>query len=385
MKAKKVLAGILASVCMISMTACGSTTSTSTTSTGAASTNASAMTSSSSAGSESTSASSASSATSASSSSSEETAASSETVAATSSSASEAGKALNTTDGLIGISVPSADHGWTAGVAYYAEQKCKELGLEDGTGYRLLTADSVNDQANDIDELINMGCTSIVLDPQNNEVSVAAQKILDAGINLIVFDRKIDGDYTAYLAGDNAGIGTNAAKYLGEALNGEGTIAVMSAPSVGSVSVERTEAFEEAMKKEYPNIKLIEVTAEGFTQEAGLTMATDMLTANDEIDAVFSIDDEPSLGILQAVKEAGRTDVKYISGGGGAQSWYQKIQSEKDITLFTETYSPAMIGDAIELAQQIQQGKDFQKETILPNNTVDASNVADYIDADSPY
>lgn len=384
MKAKNILAGIIASVCMISMTACGGTTSTGTTSTGAASASTAATANSSSAASASSSASDASSA---SSSSKEGTAAtsSSEEVAANSSSASEAGKALNTTDGLIGISVPSADHGWTAGVAYYAEQKCKKLGLEDGTGYRLLTADSVNDQANDIDELINMGCTSIVLDPQNNEVSVAAQKILDAGINLVVFDRKIDGDYTAYLAGDNAGIGTNAAKYLGDALNGKGTIAVMSAPSVGSVSVERTEAFEAAMKKDYPDIRLIEVTAEGFTQEAGLTMATDMLTANDQIDAVFSIDDEPSLGILQAVKEAGRTDVKYISGGGGAQSWYQKIQTEKDITLFTETYSPAMIGDAIELAQQIQQGKDFRKETILPNDTVDAKNVADYIDANSPY
>ncbi|MEE8885032.1 MAG: substrate-binding domain-containing protein [Eubacteriales bacterium] len=376
MKAKSILAGLVAAACAVSMTACGSTSSTSTTTSSSSSTS-SASVSSSSATSE----------TSSTSSSTDETvtASSTESVETVSSSSSSEAVALNTTDGLIGISVPSADHGWTAGVAYYAEQKCEELGLEEGTGYTLLTADSVNDQANDLDELINMGCTSIVLDPQNNEVSVAAQKVLDAGINLIVFDRKIDGDYTAYLAGDNAGIGTNAAKYLGEALGGEGTIAVMSAPSVGSVSVERTEAFTEYMTENYPDIELVEVTAEGFTQEAGLTMATDMLTAYDQIDAVFSIDDEPSLGILQAVKEAGRTDVKYISGGGGAQSWYQKIQTEEDITLFTETYSPSMIGDAIELAQQIQQGEDFEKETILPNETVDASNVADYIDEDSPY
>lgn len=292
---------------------------------------------------------------------------------------------INTADGLIGIAVPSADHGWTAGAAYYAQQKCEELGLKEGEDYKLLTSDNVNDQANDMDELIDMGCTSIVLLPHNDEVSVAAQKVIDAGINLVVFDRKITGDYTAYLAGDNAGIGVNGADYIGEALGGEGVVAVMSAPSVGSVSVDRTEAFKDEMAEKYPNIELIEVTADGFTQEAGLSMASDMLIANEHIDAVFSIDDEPSLGILQAIKEAGRTDIKYISGGGGAQAWYKMIESEKDIALFTETYSPSMIGDAIALAQSIQKGEDFEKETIIPNTTVDASNVKDFLDEASPY
>lgn len=288
-------------------------------------------------------------------------------------------------NGLIGIALPAADHGWVAGTIYYAEQKCKSLGLEQGTQYKIVTSANVNEQANQIDELISQNCSAIVLLPHNDEVSVAAQKIVDAGIKLIVFDRKVTGDYDAYVAGDNAGIGTNGAKYLGDALGGKGTIAVMSAPSVGSVSVERTEAFVAEMEKSYPDINLVEVTASGFTQEAGLKMATDMLVANPEIDAVFSIDDEPSLGILQAVKDASRTDVKYISGGGGAQSWYTTMQNEKDISCFTETYSPSMIGDAIQAAVDILAGNDVAKDTIIPNTTVDVNNVADYIDADSPY
>ncbi|MDF2941164.1 MAG: LacI family transcriptional regulator [Herbinix sp.] len=290
-----------------------------------------------------------------------------------------------TKDGLIGISLPAADHGWIAGTIFYAQEKVKELGLAEGTGYKIVTSENINDQANDIDELIALGCTSIVLLPHNDEVSVAAQKIIDKGINLIVFDRKVTGDYTAYVAGNNAGIGTKAAEYLGEALAGKGTIAVMSAPSVGSVSVERTDAFKEEMKAKYPDITLIEVTAGGFTQEAGLTMATDMLVSNPQIDAVFSIDDEPSLGILQAIHEAGRTDIKYISGGGGAQTWYTKIQSETESKCFTETYSPSMIGDAIQVAVDIQQGKEYQKDTIIEPTTIDSSNVADFINAASPY
>ena len=44
-----------------------------------------------------------------------------------------------------------------------------------------------------------------------------------------------------------------------------------------------------------------------------------------------------------------------------------------------------MIGDAIQLALDIQQGKDYEKDTILDPETVDATNVEDYIDANSPY
>ncbi|MEY8355516.1 substrate-binding domain-containing protein [Lachnospiraceae bacterium 54-53] len=289
------------------------------------------------------------------------------------------------TSGLIGIALPAADHGWVAGTIYYAEQKCKSLGLDEGGGYKIVTSANVNEQANQIDELIAQKCSAIVLLPHNDEVSVAAQKIIDAGIKLIVFDRKVTGDYTAYVAGNNAGIGTSAAKYLGDKLGGKGIVAVMSAPSVGSVSVERTEAFEKEMAASYPDVQLIEVSASGFTQEAGLSMATDMLVANPQIDAVFSIDDEPSLGILQAVKDANRTDVKYISGGGGAQSWYSKIQKESDISCFTETYSPSMISDAIQAAKDILDGKYVPKDTIIEPSTVDSSNVADFINSDSPY
>ena len=37
---------------------------------------------------------------------------------------------VNTEDGMIGIAIPSADHGWMAGIAYYAQQKADEMGLK---------------------------------------------------------------------------------------------------------------------------------------------------------------------------------------------------------------------------------------------------------------
>lgn len=285
-------------------------------------------------------------------------------------------------DQTLAVVIPAAEHGWLAGVAYYAEQKADELGLED---YKIVTSSNVNEQASQLDELISQKVGAIVLQPHTDEVSVAAKKVTDAKIPLVVFDRKVGADYNAYVAGSNPQIGESSADYLGEKLNGEGTIAILNVPSSGSVSSERVDAFKEKISSEYPEIKTIEMTAENFTQEAGLKAASDMLTANKHVDAIFSIDDESSLGIIQAIKEANRTDIKYISGAGGSQSYFKQIKDNTSIECFTATYSPSMIGDAMEVAVKIMDGEDVNKEEIVAPTIVTKDNVDKFIDADSPY
>lgn len=305
-------------------------------------------------------------------------AAAADTTAAESTEAAAKGKAM---EGKLGIIVLEADHGWLAGVSYYAEQKCKELGID----YQIYTSGNVNDQASQIEEAIAEGCAAIVLEPHTDEVSVAAQKIVDANIPLILFDRTVTGDYTAYVAGDNPGIGTQSAKVIGDKLAGKGDVAVLNVPSSGVVSTDRVNAFKAEMAKSYPDIKLIDITADDFTQENGLKTASDALVANPHIDAIFSIDDESSMGILQAIKDAGRTDIQLLSGCGGCQAYFNKINSETGITLFTATYSPMMIQDAIMTAIDVVNGKSVEKDIIIPPTIVNKENVAEFLDDTSPY
>jgi ribose transport system substrate-binding protein len=276
-----------------------------------------------------------------------------------------------------------------AALAYYAEQKAKEMGWQSGTDYLVLTSTSIAEQANQIDEMIALKPAAIVLAPHNFELAVSAQRITAAGIPWVNCDRRVEAEYNAYVGGDNPGHGTESAKYIGkyitEKLNGQGTVAVMHVPAGGSVSTERVEAFKKEMAANYPAIRLIDVTASAFTQEAGLEMATDMLTANPKLDVVYSINDIPSLGVLQAVREANRKDVKLISGGGGAQAWFNNILNVNDIDLFTATYPPSFIKEAIQVAVDILAGKEVPKSTIVPTIVVDRTNVRDFLDPNSPY
>ncbi|MBA5728418.1 substrate-binding domain-containing protein [Aerococcaceae bacterium INB8] len=284
--------------------------------------------------------------------------------------------------GELAIIIPGAEHGWLAGIAYYAELKAEELGIEN---YRILTSSNVNEQASQIDEVLSQEVAGVVLLPHTDELSLSAQKLVEADIPLIVFDRRVDVDYTAYVAGSNPEIGEATAEVLGEELGGAGKIAVLNNPSAGSVSYERVDAFKAVMEEKYPDIELVDMTVENFTQEEGLSVATDMLVANPELDAIFSIDDESSLGILQAIRDAGREDVQFLSGAGGSQAYFQQIADSEGINLFTATYSPSMIGDAIEEAWKILNGEDVEKDQIVSPTIVNQENVSDFLDADSPY
>lgn len=283
--------------------------------------------------------------------------------------------------GTVAIITPEAEHGWIAGVTYYAEQKCKELGVD----YKTYQSSNVNEQANDIQDAIAAGSSAVVMFPHNEEVSVAAKEVVDAEIPLVVFDRKIDVDYSAFIAGDNASMGKESAEYIGKLLEGKGTVAVQNVPSTGSVSTERVDGFKSVMSEKYPDIKLVDFTVDGFAQEQGLAAASDLLTANSSLDAIYSLDDESSLGFIKAVEEAGRKDIKTISGGGGGQSYFKAIGENGDIDLFTATYSPMMMGDAVQAAVDILNGKSVEKDTIIPTTIINKDNVKDFLDESSPY
>ena len=69
--------------------------------------------------------------------------------ASTVSDASKADEPESTASGekmKIGILAPAVTHGWVAGVAYYAEARCKEL--SDTVEYRLLTSSNAEEMTN---------------------------------------------------------------------------------------------------------------------------------------------------------------------------------------------------------------------------------------------
>ncbi len=288
---------------------------------------------------------------------------------------------------LIGILAPATTHGWVGGVAYFAQQAADELDLN----YKLLTSSDADEMSSQIEQLIQLGAKAIVVWPQFTGVETAAEMALEQGIIIYNFDMKINvdekyADNMYFLSGDNYGMGVAGAKYIVDKIGTEGTVLVMDVPTSGSVAELRKAGFTDTIAEIAPDIELITIATE-FNREAGLNDMTAALTANEKIDAVFSMDDETSMGALQAIVEANRTDVKAITGGGGCQAYFNLMNEEKyqNIWVCSATYLPNMIINCVENAAAILNGETVEHEIVLESSIVDRENVQDFLNADSPY
>ncbi|WP_456276884.1 substrate-binding domain-containing protein [Bacillus sp. AK128] len=285
----------------------------------------------------------------------------------------------------IGISLPSATHGWMGALIDSAEKQAKALEESEGINYVMTNAADPNKQANDVDDLIAQGVDVIVMLPiESAALTPVGQKIKDAGIPLVIVDRELENDAaTVVVKGDNEGIGVNAGKYFVEKLGGSGKVVEITGPP-SSVTEQRGAGFKEAMDSE-SGIEIVASQSGDFSTEKSLEVMQNILQAHPHIDAVFTQDDGMALGVLQAIKEAGRTDIKFVTGAGGGKGVFENIKEDGLITA-TFLYSPTMVEDAVKIAADIAKGNDPAETMVVKEATqVTKENVDEYYDPESKF
>lgn len=282
----------------------------------------------------------------------------------------------------VGIAAPDVTHGWVAGVAYYAEKYCKENDLE----YMITTSSDAAEMTTALDDLVGWGATVIVSWPQWTGMETAMQDIIDSGIPVVNFDVDVDCEGIYKVTGDNYDMGYQCGKYIADKVGDGATIAVMDVPSSGSICELRKQGFYDYLEEiGYDQSNIFEVTLESFARDKGLAGMADILASHDQIDAVYSMDDETSMGAISAITDAGRTDIKAITGGGGCQEYFNMIADEQyaDLGLASALYSPQMVEDAIQTAIDLLNGEEAEPIVVIPTTIVSAENVEDYLDPEN--
>lgn len=284
----------------------------------------------------------------------------------------------------IAILAPEVTHGWVAAVAYNAEQRCKEL--SDQVEYKYYTSSDAQQMTSQLDDAKTWGAEAVVAYPQWAGMEVPIQQAIDDGITVVNFDLAINANGVYRVSGDNEDMGIKGAKYIVDKVGKTGTVVVLDVPSSGSVAELRKKGFLDTIAEIAPEMNLMTYATE-FTREAGLKDFADILTKNSRIDAVYSMDDETSIGVLKAIREANRTDIKVITGGGGSQEYFKMMTDEanKDIWIESALYSPAMVKDAVDMALSVLNGEQVEPVKIIPTTIVDRDNCSEYLDENSPY
>ena len=216
--------------------------------------------------------------------------------------------------GTIGFSVSTLNNPFFVTMKEGVEAQAKALGL------KVKIVDAQNDpakQANDISDLLESGVSVLIINPVDSAaISTSVEAANAKNISVITVDRsEIEGIPGA------------------------------------SATRERGQGFHNVADKD---LTVVAKQSADFDRTKGLNVATNILQANPDVQAIFAHNDEMALGAIQAAKSAGKTI--FIVGFDGTADADKAV---KDGTLAaTIAQQPDQMGKiAIDTAQKVIKGE----------------------------
>ncbi|SAK86118.1 sugar ABC transporter substrate-binding protein [Caballeronia catudaia] len=303
--------------------------------------------------------------------------------AVASSSASAADKVI------LGVAIPTADHGFTGGIVWWANEAKKELEkAHPDLKVIVKTASTAPEQANQLQDLVTVNkINALVIFPQESaSLTQPVAQVHKKGVYVTVVDRGLTDTSAqdAYVAGDNTAFGKIPAEYLAKELNGKGDIvALRGIPT--TLDNERWTAFEGVIKQ-HPDMKILDAKYANWNRDDAFKVMQDYLTRFKHIDAVWAADDDMMVGVLKAIDQAKRTDIKIVFGGAGSKEAVKRIIDGDPRVKADVSYSPKFIYDAIKLTAEARlKGDKLPPTTIIPSVLITKENARQFYFPNSPF
>ncbi|MCK5931452.1 MAG: ABC transporter substrate-binding protein [Fulvimarina manganoxydans] len=288
----------------------------------------------------------------------------------------------------IGVSIPAATHGWAGGVNFHAQEAIDALEeTYPNLDFVLATAGDPGKQVSDIEDMMatrNIDAL-VVLPFESDPLTGPVKRVADAGKFVTVVDRGLaqEGIEDLYVAGDNTAFGRVSGEYFKEKLPDGGKIVVLRGIPT-TIDNERVEAFQAAI--EGSGIEVLGMEHGNWNRDDAFEVMQDFLSKYPEIDAVWASDDDMALGVIEAIKQAGRDDQMWVLGGAGMKQMIERVKNGDTMVPADVTYPPAMIATAIRLtANRFVSSAPMEGRFIIGSVLVTPENADQYYYPDSPF
>ena len=271
----------------------------------------------------------------------------------------------------VGVSIPAADHGWTAGVVWWAKE-CSKLHPE--IDWMIATAETPEKQIADIEAFMAKKVDALViLATESAPLTPVAEEAHNRGILIVNVDRGfLKPVADIFIEGDNASFGRKSAEFMVEKLGGKGKakgdIFVLEGIPC-TVNTARVNAAMAVFKTE-PGIKIVGQQAANWNRQKALEVTETLLTKSPKVTAIWASDDDMALGAENALAEKGITGV-WILGGAGMKDIVKRVMDKDPMFPADITYPPSMIATGMELASTVLMGgQRAKKMQFMPHHLV---------------
>jgi ribose transport system substrate-binding protein len=289
----------------------------------------------------------------------------------------------------IGVSIPAADHGWTAGVKWWADEVAK---LYPEIDWNIQTSPGPDEQIKVLDTMMVGGMDAIVvLATESAPITPKAKEIHDRGILLVNVDRGfLEPVADVFIEGDNKAFGRKSAEYMVQKLGGKGKILVFEGiPS--TVNTDRVNAAKEVFGAN-PGIEILDSQSGMWNQQKAFEVAQTLLLKHPQVDAIWAQDDDMALGVEKALKAASRDKNIWMLGGAGMKDIVKRVMDGDAMFPADITYPPSMIAVGMhEAANMLQGGKLAKVKQFMPRHIkidvelITPENAKDYYFPDSVF
>jgi simple sugar transport system substrate-binding protein len=187
-----------------------------------------------------------------------------------------------------------------AAKAYAAANPGVEIIFGQGT-----SATDIEGQIALIESMVTQGVQGIAVTPVDPTVAPALDKAIEQGVKVVLMDNNIpDWDQrTALATTDNYAAGKIAGEYLKSVLQDGDTLGILEGvPGVPSLD-DRVTGMLEGL--EGVEVDIVGRGATNCTEELGINVAEDLLTANPDLKAIYSACGPPAAGAARAIENAG--------------------------------------------------------------------------------
>ena len=186
-----------------------------------------------------------------------------------------------------------------AAKAYAAANPGVEIIFGQGT-----SATDIEGQIALIESMVTKGVKGIAITPVDPTVASTLDKAVTAGVKVVLMDNNIPDwkGQTALATTNNFEAGKIAGGYLKTVLKAGDKIGILEGvPGVPSLD-DRVNGMLEGLKG--VEVKIVGKGATDCTEEKGINVAQDILTANPDLKAIYAACGPPAAGAAQAIKNA---------------------------------------------------------------------------------
>ena len=227
------------------------------------------------------------------------------------------------------------------------------------------------------ENMLTGGYKILLVSPQTDaNLQPAVEAAEKAGVPVINVNDAVIPSARNYVGNVQRDNGVRAAKWFIEN-RPQGKLAVIEGMAGVYAAVQRTAGFKETIAADGKGLQVVASVPGNWDRQISYDAATNLMQQHPDIVGFYCNNDGMALGVVEAVKAAGKQAQIAVIGTDGISDAYASIR-QGELTATVDSF-PVLTGEvAMEVALRLQAGQKLPRVVATPQALVTKANIARY-------